>query len=321
MQTIILHQFSSTKSTLMLEIKHLKTVRALRDGGSLVEAAKRLHLTQSALSHQLKDLEERLGLSLFIRKTKPIRFTRAGEHILELANKIIPQLEQTSRDIKKLAGGQAGRLHMAIECHSCFDWLMPAINSFRDQWPEVEIDLMASFHFEPLPALARGDLDLVVTADPVPMSGIHYQPLFRYQAMLAIANQHPLVEKKHIEAADLADQTLIHYPVERKRLDIFTQFLDPNGIEPRDIRQADLTLMIVQLVASGRGVACLPNWALQPYLNAGLISSRTLGKSGIWPTLYAAIREEQQDSSYMKDFLQQSLLSCNNNLVGIEPLK
>lgn len=305
----------------MLEIKHLKTVRALRDGGSLVEAAKQLHLTQSALSHQLKDVEDRLGLSLFVRKTKPIRFTRAGEHILELADNVIPQLEQTSREIKKLAGGQAGRLHMAIECHSCFDWLMPAINSFRDQWPEVEIDLMASFHFEPLPALARGDLDLVVTADPTPMSGIHYQPLFRYQALLAIANQDNLTNKKHIEAADLAHQTLIHYPVERKRLDIFTQFLDPNNIEPSSTRQADLTLMIVQLVASGRGVACLPNWALQPYLDAGLISSRPLGKKGIWPTLYAAIREEQIDSSYMKDFLKQSLHSCNNNLVGIEPLK
>ena len=305
----------------MLEIKHLKTVRALRDGGSLVEAAKQLHLTQSALSHQLKDVEERLGLSLFVRKTKPIRFTRAGEHILELAENVIPQLEQTSRDIKKLAGGQAGRLHMAIECHSCFDWLMPAINSFRDQWPEVEIDLMASFHFEPLPALARGDLDLVVTADPTPMPGIHYQPLFRYQALLAIANQDHLTEKKFIEAEDLAKKTLIHYPVERKRLDIFTQFLEPCGIEPSNTRQADLTLMIVQLVASGRGVACLPNWALQPYLDAGLISSRPLGKKGIWPTLYAAIREEQKDSSYMKDFLQQSLHSCNNNLVGIEPLK
>lgn len=305
----------------MLEIKHLKTARALRDCGSLVEAAKRLHLTQSALSHQLKDIEDKLGLSLFVRKTKPIRFTRAGEHILELADKIIPQLEQTSLDIKKLAGGQAGRLHMAIECHSCFDWLMPAINSFRDQWPEVEIDLMASFHFEPLPALARGELDLVVTADPVPTAGIYYQPLFRYQALLAIANQHAFINHQYIVAEELSDQTLIHYPVERKRLDIFTQFLDPSGVEPSNTRQADLTLMIVQLVASGRGVACLPNWALQPYLDAGLISSKPLGKAGIWPTLYAAIREDQKESSYMKDFLQQSLQSCNQNLVGIEPVK
>ena len=238
-----------------------------------------------------------------------------------MADKVIPQLEQTCRDIKKLAGGEPGRLHMAIECHSCFDWLMPAINNFRDQWPEVEIDLMASFHFEPLPALARGDLDLVVTADPTPMTGIFYQPLFRYQALLAIANQHALVESKYIEAQDLADQTLIHYPVERKRLDIFTQFLDLSNIEPSNTRQADLTLMIVQLVASGRGVACLPNWALQPYLNAGLISSKPLGEKGIWPTLYAAIREDQKETSYMVDFLQQSLQACNENLIGIEPVK
>lgn len=305
----------------MLEIKHLKTARALRDGGSLVEAAKRLHLTQSALSHQLKDIEDKLGITLFVRKTKPVRFTRAGEHLLELADKVIPQLEKTSLDIKKLAGGQAGRLHMAIECHSCFDWLMPAINSFRDQWPEVEIDLLASFHFEPLPALARGDLDLVVTADPVPTPGIYYQPLFRYQALLAIANQHDFINHQHINAEDLSDQTLIHYPVERKRLDIFTQFLDPSGIEPSNTRQADLTLMIVQLVASGRGVACLPNWALQPYIDAELITTKRLGKEGVWPILYTAIREDQKETSYMMDFLKQSLKSCNENLVGIEPIK
>jgi LysR family transcriptional regulator for metE and metH len=304
----------------MLELKHLKTLRALRDGGSLVEAARRLHLTQSALSHQLKDLEDRLGVSLFIRKTKPIRFTRAGEHILELCDDVLPKFEQTARDIKKLSSGESGRLHMAIECHSCFDWLMPAINSFRDQWPEVEIDLMASFHFEPLPALARGDLDLVVTADPVDIKGIYYQPLFRYQAVLAIANQHEFTQLKCIEPEHLREQTLIHYPVERKRLDIFTQFLEPQGIEPSATRQADLTLMIVQLVASGRGVACLPNWALQPYLASDLISIRPLGEKGIWPTLYAAIREDQKDTPYMQDFVQQALLSCRNNLTGIESI-
>ena len=305
----------------MLELKHLKTLKALRDGGSLVEAARRLHLTQSALSHQLKDLEDRIGVSLFIRKTKPIRFTRAGEHILALGDDVLSKFEQTARDIQKLSKGESGRLHMAIECHSCFDWLMPAINKFRDQWPEVEIDLMASFHFEPLPALARGDLDLVVTADPVPINGIHYQPLFRYQAVLAIANQHQFTQLSHIKAQDLASETLIHYPVERKRLDVFTQFLDPEGIEPSATRQADLTLMIVQLVASGRGVACLPNWALQPYLSADLISVRPLGESGIWPTLYAAIREDQKSAPYMNDFITQALHSCQQNLHGIESIQ
>lgn len=302
-----------------LDIKHLRTLTALRDGGTLVEAARRLHLTQSALSHQLKDLEERLGVSLFLRKTKPLRFTRAGLEVLQLADQLLPQIQQTERNLKKLAGGDIGRLHMAIECHSCFDWLMPAINAFRDHWPEVEIDLSTSFNFEPLPALVRGDIDLVITSDPHEHRDIDYHPLFRYQSVLAIANQHPLIQQTVIEAQDLQDQTLIHYPVDRKRLDIFERFLLPNGIEPRMTRQTELTLMMVQLVASGRGVACLPNWALQPYLDAKLVASRPLGKEGVWPTLYAAIRSEQKESAYIQDFLDQALQTCFQSLPGILP--
>jgi len=303
----------------ILDIKHLRTLTALRDGGTLVEAARRLHLTQSALSHQLKDLEERLGVSLFLRKTKPLRFTRAGLEVLQLADQLLPQVQQAERNLKKLAGGDAGRLHMAIECHSCFDWLMPAINAFRDHWPEVEIDLSTSFNFEPLPALMRGDIDLVVTSDPHEHHDIHYQPLFRYQSMLAVANQHPLAQQSAITPTDLQDQTLIHYPVDRKRLDIFERFLTPHGIEPQMTRQTELTLMMVQLVASGRGVACLPNWALQPYIDAKLVACRPLGKEGVWPTLYAAVRKEQKESAYIQDFFEQALQTCFQHLPGIVP--
>lgn len=303
----------------MLDIKHLRTLVALRDGGTLVEAARRMHLTQSALSHQLKDLEERMGVALFLRKSKPLRFTRAGLELLQLADSVLPLLRQTERNLQKMAGGHSGRLHMVIECHSCFDWLMPAINSFRDHWPEVEIDLSTSFHFEPIPALQRGDIDLVVTSDPGAQADLHYQPLFRYQSVLALANQHPLAQQRCIQPTDLREETLIHYPVDRQRLDIFERFLTPQGIEPKATRQTELTLMMVQLVASGRGVACLPSWALQPYLDSGLISTRPLGEHGVWPTLYAAIRRDQLDSPFMQDFFQQALDSCFRHLPGIQP--
>lgn len=304
----------------MLDIKHLRTLAALRDSGSLVEAARRMHLTQSALSHQLKDLEERLEVELFVRKTKPLRFTRAGLELLQLADSVLPQIRQVERNLQKITGSRSGRLHMVIECHSCFDWLMPAINGFRDHWPEVELDLSTSFHFEPIPALIRGDVDLVITSDTDHHPDIHYQPLFRYQSVLAIANQHPLIEKGCIQPQDLQNETLIHYPVDRQRLDIFAHFLNPAGVEPRKTRQAELTLMIVQLVASGRGVASLPNWALQPYVDAGLISTRPLGNNGIWPTLYAAIRKEQLDSAFIQDFFQHAHETCFNNLHGIQPV-
>ena len=139
----------------MLEVKHLKTIIALEKTGSLVEAAESLYMTQSALSHQLKDLEDRLNTGLFIRKTRPLLFTVAGERVLKLAKSVLPMFANTERDISRLLAGNAGRLHMAIECHSCFQWLMPAIDVFRDQWPEVELDLTSGFSFAPLPASKR----------------------------------------------------------------------------------------------------------------------------------------------------------------------
>ena len=287
----------------MLELRHLRTLLTLREAGSLVEASERLHLTQSALSHQLKDLEQRLETSLFVRKTKPIRFTTAGLRLLRLADNVLPQVRQAERDLQRLSGGQAGRLHMAIECHSCFQWLMPTIDQFRNAWPEVEVDFASGFFFAPMPALARGELDLVVTSDPQDIPGLSYVPLFTYEAMLAISNQHRLTERTHIEPQDLAGETLICYPVERNRLDIFTQFLEPAGVEPADVRNAELTIMMMQLVASGRGVCCLPNWAITEYLQRGYVSARPLGRDGLFGTLYAAVREDMLDMSYLQDFL------------------
>ncbi|MCE2570147.1 LysR family transcriptional regulator [Motilimonas eburnea] len=302
----------------MIEIKHLNTLVALRSCNSLVEAAERLFLTQSALSHQIKDLEAKLNAKLFIRKTRPIRFTVAGQRLLNLADDILPSIASAERDISRLNAGEAGRLHMAIECHSCFQWLMPAIDKFRDSWPEVELDLSSGFSFAPLPALARGDLDLVVTSDPQEMTGITYHPLFSYQPMLAISRHHPLAKKAYVLPEDIASQTLITYPVESDRLDIFNLFLDPAGVSPAGIRQADMTIMMLQLVASGRGVAALPNWALTEYLERDYVLAKPLGEGGLWSTLYAAVRAEQADLPFMRDFLSTAVNSSFNNLKGIK---
>lgn len=301
----------------MIELRHLKTLVALRDTGSLVEAADRLYLTQSALSHQLKDLEDRLNCSLFIRKTKPPRFTSAGRRLLALADEVMPMFKLAERDIARLAGGEAGRLHICIECHSCFQWLVPCMEKYRSNWPEVELDVTGGFNFAPLPALVRGDLDLVITSDPVELPGITYVPLFRYEAMLAVDPQHRLAVKTFVEPEDLKSEILIMYPVERDRLDIFTRFLDLADVEPAEIRTAELTAMMVQLVASGRGVASLPNWSLAEYQPMNTVVAKSLGENGLWATLYAAIREDQRESAFMEDFLRTANDTCFQTLQGI----
>ncbi len=305
----------------MLEIRHLETLTAIREGGSMQEAAERLHLTQSALSHQLRDLETRLGTPLLNRRTRPARLTTAGLRVLALADEVLPLMRATERELQRLAAGRTGRLHLAIDCHSCFQWLMPALDVFRSQWPDVALDLSAAFSFAPLPALVRGDLDLVITSDPQPLEAVDYLPLFKYELVLAVSESNPLAGHKYIMPDQLADQTLVTYPVEKQRLDIFTAFLDPADVEPAAIRKAELTPIIVQLVASNRGVAALPNWALTEYLNQGWLRLCHLGPQGVWRTLYAAVRSEDTDASYIHEFLTIAREVCFKTLSGIKSAK
>ena len=304
---------------MFLELRHLRTLAALRGTGSIALASERLHLTQSALSHQAKAIEDYYGLPLFVRKTKPIRFTPAGQRLLSLADQVLPAVLASERDMSKLAGGQAGRLHIAIECHSCFEWLMPTLDVFRENWPEVEIDILTRFSFAPLPALGRGDVDLVVTSDPIDDANLTYRPLFSYQGTLALAKTHPLTAKTWIAPQDLADQTLIIYPVEYERLDVFKHFLDPAGVTPAATRTTELTAMIMQLVASKRGVAALPSWVLTEYLARHNLPARPLGNEPFWCTLFAAVRESDLALPYMRDFIDTSRDTAFRELHGIRP--
>ena len=305
----------------MLEIRHLETLTAIREAGSLQEAAERLHVTQSALSHQLRDLETRLKTPLLNRRTRPARLTTAGLRVLALADEVLPRLKATERELQRLAAGKTGRLHLAIECHSCFQWLMPALDAFRHDWPDVTLDLSAAFSFAPLPALVRGDLDVVITSDPQELEAVCYLPLFRYELVLAVAAANPLSQYRYIEPEQLGDQVLITYPVDRQRLDVFTAFLDAAGVEPAALRTAELTPIIAQLVASQRGVAALPNWALSEYLNQGWLRICHLGEQGVWRTLYAAVRIEDADTHYLKAFIDKAQDICFKTLDGIKAVK
>lgn len=305
---------------MFLELRHLRTLAMIRECGNLALASQRLHQTQSALSHQIKAIENYYDAQLFIRKSKPLRFTPLGQRLLTLADDILLTVDNTERELKHLSGGSQGRLHVAMECHSCFEWLMPTMDKFRDDWPEVEMDISVGFAFEPLAALNRGQVDLVVTSDPQDLQGVHFEPLFRYQAMLAIDKNNPLMSKKSISPEDLKSQTLITYPVETARLDIYKHFLNPAGIAPAGRRTAELTAMALQLVASGRGVAALPSWVLTEYLEKEYVAAKPFNNGGQWGTLYAAIRKTDGELAYMDAFLQQAKTTAFKVLQGVQHL-
>lgn len=302
-----------------LELRHLRTLLSIHESGGFAAAAARLHLTQSALSHQVKALEGQLGTALFHRGSRPLRPTAAGERLLDLARRVLPEVEGTLRQLERVRGGQSGRLHLALECHSCFQWLLPALEAYRPDWPEVETDLSLGFSFHALPALLRGAIDMVITADPDPvLRGIDYRALFRHEVRLAVAADSPLARRAWVEPAALAAETVISYPVCRSRLDIFQHFLTPAGVEPAGVRTAELTALLVQLVASRRGVAALPAWALAEHLDSGQVTSVALGRRGLWSTLYAALREEDGGLPYLEAFVATARRIGERQLPGIE---
>lgn len=292
----------------MIELRHLKTLTALREHGSLVAAASDLCITPSAVSHQLRELDQWFGVEVVNRKTRPVSFSNVGLRLLQLADDILPQVQIAHSDITRIVHGQTGRIVFSSECHSCFDWLMPLLNQYRIQYPDVDLDFASGFEANPHELLQTGEFDLLISADPIALIGIQYVPIFEYESRLVLANTHPLVRAEHISVQQLAEETLITYPVDKHRLDIMAKLFIPANIQPKQIRTTDLTQMLIQLVASGRGIAALPDWVVSEYEHKGWVTSRRLscvGKNGLRRTLYAGFRTEDQQKDYFQGFLKQ----------------
>jgi LysR family transcriptional regulator for metE and metH len=307
-------------SSTPLEIRHLETLLALAECGSLSKAAARLFLTQSALSHQLKALESHYGAALVEKNVRPLRFTAIGHRLVTLARAVLPQVAEAVRDVARLAQGHAGPLRIAVQCHNCFDWLMPAMDSYRSLWPEVELDIISGFVVDPLPLLERGEAELAIIHDAqAAQPNVVFSPLFRYESVTLMSPRHRLAAKAYMEARDFADETLITYPVPDEMLDVMKHCLIPAGINPKR-RTAELTVAILQLVASGRGIAALPSWTVGNYLQRGYVVSRPIGPQGLRCELYAATTSAGAEAAYIREFIAMTRSQSLTELAGVTAL-
>jgi LysR family transcriptional regulator, regulator for metE and metH len=307
-------------ATTALEFRHMETLVALAECGNLSKAAHRLCLTQSALSHQLRALEAYYGAAVVEKNVRPLRFTAIGQRLLTLARAVLPLVAEAARDAARLAQGHAGPLRVAVQCHNCFDWLMPAMDSYRSLWPEVELDIISGFVVDPLPLLERGEAELAVIHDqPQPHPHITFSPLFRYESVGLMSPRHRLAAKSWLEAADFAGETLITYPVPDEMLDVMKHCLIPAGVNPKR-RTAELTVAILQLVASGRGIAALPSWTVGNYLERGYVVSRPIGPGGLRCELYAATTRAGAEAAYIKEFIALTRTQSLTELAGVSAL-
>jgi LysR family transcriptional regulator for metE and metH len=290
----------------MLERIHLAIVREVDRQGSLTAAADTLCLTQSALSHSVRKLENRMGTAVWQKEGRRLRLTQAGRYLLALANRVLPQFEQAEHRMTQYAGGLRGSLRIGMECHPCYQWLLKVVSPYLAAWPDVDVDVRQKFQFGGLAALFAYDIDILVTPDPLYKPGLHYQPVFDYEQVLVVGPNHALAGKPHVQPSDLSDQTLISYPVDIERLDVYNQFLLPAGVAPRAHKVIETTEIMLHMVVAGRGVAALPRWLVQEYATTLPLHALRLGRNGIAKQIFLGLRQPDLDIEYVQAFVDMA---------------
>lgn len=288
----------------MIERNHLAIIREVDRQGSLTAASEVLFLSQSALSHTIKKLEQSIGTPIWQRDGRHLRLTQAGNYLLMVANRLLPQLERAEERLDQYAKHERGILRIGMECHPCYQWLLKIVAPYLAQWPDVDVDVKQKFQFGGIGALFAYEIDLLVTPDPLYKEGLEFEPVFDYEQVLVVNKAHHLAQENFVTPQQLSDEILITYPVEIDRLDIYNQFLQPAGISPKKHKAIETTDIMLQMVSSGRGVAALPRWLVEEYaINLDLVAIQ-LGAKGIAKQIFLGIREADASIDYLSSFVK-----------------
>jgi len=298
-----------------LEIRHLQLVSAVADLGSLTRAGDRLHLTQSALSHQLRDIESRLGAPLFLRIGKRLVLTPAGDRLLASAKEVLAQLQRTEEEIRRMGREQAGVLRLTTECYTCYHWLPPLLMHYRRRFPRVEVRIDVDATHHPLEMLLAGKIDIGIVSSEINDRRLTVKPVFEDEVVLVASKRHRFAQQTHVKVADLRDETLFVYPP-REESTVLQKVLLPAGASPARVDEVMLTEAILELVKAGLGVSFLARWAVQPMVDAGAIVARPLTARGLHRVWSAAMPKDLASLDYVSAFvelLQEHAPSTNVN--------
>lgn len=288
----------------ILERVHLSLLREVEQHGSLTAAARSLGLTQSALSHTVRKLEQQLGIPIWEREGRGLRLTGAGRYLMALSQRLLPQLEHAELVLSQFARGERGTLRIGMECHPCYQWLLKIVEPYLKSFPDVDLDVKQKFQFGGIGALFGHEIDMLVTPDPLRRKGLHFQPVFDYEQVLVVGKEHAFAGRAYVSPAELEQETLITYPVEIERLDVYSQFLLPAGCVPKRHKTIETTDIMLQMVASGRGVAALPKWLVAEHRPQMRVVPVRLGRHGIAKQIFLGVRVADAEIDYIAAFMK-----------------
>jgi LysR family transcriptional regulator for metE and metH len=292
-----------------LEVRHLKLIETVAKEGGLTKAAHRLHVTQSALSHQLRDLEDKLGALLFLRINKKMLLTQAGERLLSAAPSVLDELRRAEDDIRQIALDRDGILRISTECYTCYHWLPAVLKPFNKEFPRVEVRIVAEATRRPIEALLDGKLDIAITSSAIRNQKLTFKPLFRDEIVAIVSPDHPFASRSYIHARDFASEHLLVYALRNEELTIFQKVLNPAGVAPKHVSRVELTEAIIEMVKAGLGISVMARWAVTPQVATGTLCAVPITARGLQRQWSAALIRNKATPRYLLRFAE--LLASN----------
>lgn len=289
---------------LQLEIRHLKLVKAIAEEGTVSRAADCLYLTQSALSHQLRDVERKLGVPLFLRLKKRMVLTLAGERLLQSAEKLLSELKNVEAEVRQLGLQDSGVLRVSTECYTCYHWLPPLLKTFNGQLPHVAVQIVVQATRRPVAALLEGKIDLAIVSSKVRDSRLSVEPLFEDELVAVVSPTHRFSARSYLRAEDFSEENLFTYNLPVSENAVYQKFLVPRMVKPRVVSPIELTEAIIELVKANLGIAVLARWAVKPQLEKNDLIALRLGKKGLLRTWRAVTRKGDFETKANRHFIR-----------------
>jgi LysR family transcriptional regulator, regulator for metE and metH len=289
---------------MILDVRHLRLVAAVVDTGSVTAAARVLHLSQPALSHQLRDVEERLGAELFQRQGRRMVLTGPGRRVLEAARKVVAEVDAAEAEVSRMSQASRGLLRLATECYTAYHWLPGVLRRFSAKHPGVEVRIAVDATRRPVEALLSGELELGVVSEPVRHRRLEGAPLFEDELMAVMAPDHPLASKSVLHAADFAREHVLLYSIPLTQSTLFQEVLVPAGVTPARVSRVELTEAMVEMAKAGLGVGLLARWAVAPELARGTLAAVRVTKHGLRRHWHAAWPRSVRPTPYLTAFVE-----------------
>ncbi len=286
-----------------MELKYFKLIKTIADEGSIANSSEKLFLTQSALSHQLKELEQQLGFKVFHRSRNKWKLTEEGAELNSLGNTVLNNIEKGFKNIEQIRSGSVGSIKISTECYSFYQGLPGFIQKMGLLYPDIKVDLILEATHQPISKILSNDIDMAIVSTKPANDLLSYTEIFEDEIYAIMHNENPLNKLDFLEASHFSNVHLIIHSFPLETVSVYEQFLKPNNVTPIKLSAVPLTEVALEMVHANMGLMCMPKWALKSFHLSNDLIFKRIKKNGLKRTHYLVTKEENTSKKYIRDFI------------------